>query len=98
MSEICEIIMLLCFGASWPLNVIKSYRARSTKGKSLWFLILIETGYVAGIISKFTNDSYMAQISAKWYVLFFYFLNFTMVALDIGMYFRNKRLMKHEEE
>ena len=98
MSEICEIIMLLCFGASWPLNVLKSYRARSTKGKSLWFLILIETGYVAGIISKFTNDSYMAQISAKWYVLFFYFLNFTMVALGIGMYFRNKRLMKHEEE
>ena len=35
MSEILEIIMLLCFGASWPLNVIKSWKARTTKGKSL---------------------------------------------------------------
>ena len=97
MSEICEIIMLLCFGASWPLNVIKSYRARSTKGKSIWFLILIEVGYIAGIISKFTNESYMAAISSKWYVLFFYFLNFTMVALDIGMYVRNRHIVNAEK-
>ena len=98
MSEIFEIIMLLCFGASWPLNVIKSYKARTTKGKSLGFLILIELGYVAGIISKFTNESYMAQISAKWYVLFFYFLNFTMVGLDLLLYFRNSRFMRSEEQ
>ena len=97
MSEICEIIMLVCFGASWPLNVRKSYKARSTKGKSLWFLILIKLGYVAGIISKFTNESYMAQISDKWYVLFFYFLNLSMVGLDIALYFRNRRLMKNEK-
>ena len=39
--EICEILMLCCFGFSWPLNAIKSYRARTTKGKSLPFVILI---------------------------------------------------------
>ena len=33
--ELCEIAMLLCFGFSWPLSAIKSYRARTTKGKSL---------------------------------------------------------------
>ena len=49
MPEILEIIMILCFGASWPFNVAKSYRARTAKGKSLLFLILIEVGYVAGI-------------------------------------------------
>ena len=92
MSEICEIVMLLCFGASWPLNVIKSYRARSTKGKSLWFLILIIIGYIAGVVAKFTNPTYMAEISKKWYVLFFYFLNMAMVSLDVAMYFRNKHL------
>ncbi len=96
MSELFEIVMLLCFGASWPLNVVKSFRARTTKGKSLGFLILVETGYIAGIISKFSNAAYMAQISAKWYVLFFYFLNFTMVGLDIAMYFRNRYIEKKE--
>ena len=37
MSELLEIFMVVSFGASWPFNVIKSYRARTTKGKSpLW--------------------------------------------------------------
>ena len=92
MSEFFEILMLVSFGASWPLNVLKSYRARTTKGKSLAFLLLIIGGYVAGIVSKFTNPVYMAAIGEKWYVLFFYFLNLTMVTADLLMYFRNKRL------
>jgi hypothetical protein len=92
MSEILEIIMILCFGASWPFNVYKSYRARTAKGKSLLFLILIEVGYIAGIASKFLNPAYMAAFSEKWYVLFFYFLNFAMVGTDVALYFRNKRL------
>ena len=92
MSELFEILMLISFGASWPLNVIKSYRARTTKGKSLAFLCLIIAGYVAGIASKFTNDAYMAAIGEKWYVLFFYFLNLTMVSADLLMYFRNRQI------
>ena len=94
MSEIFEIIMILCFGASWPFNVYRSYRARTVKGKSLLFLILIEVGYIAGIAAKFMNPVYMAEIGEKWYVLFFYFLNFAMVAADLVLYFRNKRLDK----
>ena len=94
MSEILEIIMILCFGASWPFNVYRSYRARTAKGKSLWFLLLIITGYVAGIASKFMNPAYMAAFGEKWYVLFFYFLNLVMVTVDLVLYFRNKRLDK----
>lgn len=94
MSEILEIIMLICFGFSWPLNAIKSYRARTTKGKSLPFLCLIIIGYFAGIASKFTNEAYMSAIDEKWYVLFFYFLNLFMVSVDFGLYFRNLRLDK----
>lgn len=94
MSEILEITMILCFGASWPFNVYKSYHARTAKGKSLLFLILIDVGYIAGIAAKFMNPVYMAEIGEKWYVLFFYFLNFSMVAADIILYFRNKRLDK----
>ena len=89
-----EIVMILSFGASWPMNIIKSYRARTTKGKSLSFLCLILFGYVAGICSKFTNEAYMANFASKWYVLFFYFLNFVMVSLDLILYFRNKKLDK----
>ena len=94
MAEILEIIMIVSFGASWPLNVIKSYKTRTTKGKSLPFLLLILFGYVAGIASKLVNDSYMASIGTKWYVLFFYVLNFLMVAADVILYARNYRLDK----
>ena len=70
MAELLEVIMIVSFGASWPLNVIKSYKARTTKGKSLAFLCLIFFGYIAGIISKLINQTYMMSFSSKWYVLF----------------------------
>ncbi len=92
MSEILEIIMIVSFGASWPMNVMKSYKARTAKGKSLSFLCLILFGYVAGIASKLLNEAYMNAFSQKWYVLFFYCLNFLMVAADVVLYFRNKKL------
>ena len=98
MSEIFEIIMILSFGASWPMNIIKSYRARTAKGKSVAFLGLILFGYVGGIISKFLNDDYMANFADKWYVLIFYFLNFIMVFIDLMLYFRNKKLDAIAEE
>ena len=94
MAEIAEVIMILCFGASWPFNVIKSYKARTAKGKSPVFLCLIILGYIAGITSKFLNEAYMASINEKWYVLFFYFLNLLMVSVDLALYFRNRMLDK----
>ena len=94
LSEILEVIMIVSFGASWPMNVMKSYRARTAKGKSLGFLCLILFGYVAGISSKLMNEAYMAAFAQKWYVLFFYVLNFIMVAADLVLYFRNTRLDK----
>ena len=89
MSELLEITMILLFGCSWPLNVIKSYKARTAKGKSILFLLFIFVGYIAGIASKFTNEAYMASFSEKWYVLVFYFINITMVGIDILLYIRN---------
>lgn len=94
MSEILEIVMIVSFGASWPINLMKSYKSRTTKGKSLLFLCLIFFGYIAGIISKFLNEAYMASFSSKWYVLFFYFLNLIMVGSDLILYFRNLKLDK----
>ena len=91
MSEILEIIMIVSFGASWPMNVMKSYRARTTKGKSLGFLCLIFFGYIAGITSKLMNEAYMADFAQKWYVLFFYVLNLVMVSAALALYFCNRR-------
>ena len=98
MSEILEIIMILSFGASWPLNVMKSYKARTAKGKSAGFLCFIILGYIAGIASKFANEAYMASFASKWYVLIFYFITILMVSADLALYFRNRRLDKQKEQ
>lgn len=96
MTEIFEILMLVCFGASWPLNIIKSLRTRSTKGKSLFFLILIDIGYVSGIINKFIRYP-MTDNKALWtFTLCVYFLNLTMVTGDMIVYFINRRREKKE--
>ncbi len=88
MSEFLEIAMICLFGASWPMNVIKSYKARTANGKSIMFLMFIFVGYVCGILAKLTADSF------KWYVLFLYFLNIFMVGIDIILYFRNRHIDK----
>ena len=52
MSCIFETVMLVCFGLSWPINVIKAYKARTAKATSLPFILLIFVGYIAGISAK----------------------------------------------
>ena len=96
MPEILEVIMIVSFGISWPFNVVKSYKARTTKGKSLGFLCLVLLGYIAGISSKLLNESYMMSFSSKWYVLFFYILNIFMVFADLCVYIKNYRLDKKD--
>ena len=98
MSEILEITMVVSFGASWPLNVMKAWKSRTTKGKSLPFLCLIFFGYIAGIASKLMNAAYMADFANKWYVLFFYVLNLVMVGTDLVLYYRNYLLDKKAAE
>jgi len=89
-AHLFEALMLVCFGFSWPLNVIKAYRARTAKGTSLPFIILIITGYIAGISAKLINGQYN-------YVLAVYFLNLAIVMTNIFVYIRNKALDKRAE-
>jgi hypothetical protein len=91
-AEILEVIMIVSFGASWPFNVLKSWRARTTKGKSLTFLCLIFFGYIAGVIMKaITFDPTMFM---KWLSLSVYCLNLIMVGTDLVLYYRNHLLDK----
>ncbi len=94
LPAILEAGMMIAFGISWPLNVIKSYKVRTTKGKSLAFLILILIGYIVGITAKFINPEYMANIDKLWYVVTIYIINFVMVFTDLMLYIRNYRLDK----
>lgn len=85
MSSIMEAAMVICFGASWPLSLYKSVVSCTAKGKSLLFECLIAVGYVFGICGKLVGGNIT-------YVFIFYVLNLLMVSLDIGVYFRNRRL------
>ena len=80
--QIFEIIMLLCFGISWPISVYKSIRSKSTKGKSVVFIIAIIIGYISGIIGKIVNH----QLN---YVAVFYLINLIVVSIDLALYFFN---------
>lgn len=80
--SIFEIVMLVCFGASWPFAVAKTYKTKNVKGKSILFLSLILIGYVFGILHKIFNN-YDA-------VIYLYLLNGIMVLADIILYFRYK--------
>ena len=82
--SIFEIVMLICFGAAWPLSIYKAYISRSTQGKSVSFLLVILIGYVAGILNKLF---YQYDV-----VVYLYLLNFIMVLIDLLIYFRNSRI------
>ena len=85
MGSILETVMHVCFGISWPLNVIKAYRARTAKGTSLPFILMIMVGYVAGITAKVISGQ-------TNYVLAAYILNLAIVSLNMVIYFRNVTL------
>ena len=83
--SIYEAGMLICFGAAWPTNIAKSIKARTSKGKSLSFLLIVLAGYVFGILNKviYHPDDI---------VLILYIINFVMVGVDTAFWFRNRKL------
>lgn len=85
MSELFESLMVISFGISWPISIRKSFTSRTTKGKSLLFMLFILFGYASGITSKLLKDNLT-------YVFVFYVLNFVMVAIDLCLYYRNSKL------
>ena len=86
-APILETIMLVCFGFSWTMNLFKAYKAQTSKSTSLPFILLIITGYIAGISAKIV----LGNIN---YVLVAYLLNLAIVSLNLVVYFRNVALDK----
>lgn len=87
LPSILETLMIVSFGVSWPLSIVRSYRSRSTKGKSLMFMCFIVFGYICGLASKAMTHTYNLAF-------YFYFPNIIMVCTDIALYFRNKKIEK----
>lgn len=92
LATVCEIVMVICFGASWPFNIIKAYKARTTKGTSLLFMSLIGLGYVGGILGKVFTLLESGLSWLQWVAFAFYFINLCMIITGLVIYFRNKRL------
>ncbi|MGN0098897.1 MAG: hypothetical protein ACI38Y_06200 [Candidatus Methanomethylophilaceae archaeon] len=82
---IFEIGMMLCFAAAWPFNITRAWRARTAVGTSPWFMLVIELGYILGMINKFVNDDVN-------YVFAFYVLDFVLVLIGLAIYARNKAI------
>ena len=102
-ASILEMMMVICFGLSWPLNIRKAWKARSTKGMSLPFYLLIWVGYVFAITGKLLSIYYRVRVAGTaavwtevvpWYVMFFYVVNLLMLSAGVLIYFRNARLEK----
>ena len=95
--NIFETVMLVCFGSAWPISIYRSFVSRKTSGKSLLFLIVLQTGYVAGILFKVTE--YMGNLknnaSAPMSInLYLYIVNLIMITIDVCLYMRNRKLEK----
>lgn len=96
MEHVLEMVMMICFGASWPLNIYKLWRAKTIKGSSVVFYCLIVLGYIAGIISKVIQ---VAQGDTfPWYIWFFYILNASMVSTGVVIWFRNRQFDRRAEK
>lgn len=93
--EIFEIIMLLCFGVSWPISVYKSIKSKSTKGKSPVFIVAIIIGYISGITGKIVK--WQMTGDPITYVMIFYCLNLVVVSIDLAIYFYNAKREKEME-
>ena len=84
MAELLESTMLICFGLSWPMNLAKNIKAKSAKNMSLQFILLIITGYIAGITAKIYTHKFN-------YVLAVYLLNLIIVSANVIVFFINRR-------
>lgn len=92
MAEILEAVMLVCFGLSWPVSLMKNIRLKSAKSMNISFTLFIILGYIAGITAKCITGQFT-------YVLVIYILNLVVVSGNVAVYFINRKYdRKHTEK
>ncbi len=78
--SILEAIMLVCWGMSWPVSIIKTLRTKKVNGKSPVFISLIAIGYVSAILHKL--------LYSCDYLVVLYLFNLSMILIDLYLYTR----------
>ncbi len=91
MQEFFEMVMLICFGFSWPINLIKNIRAKTAKSTSGTFILLILIGYISGIIAKLMSGR-------LGYSFIFYIINVVIVMANLIVYIINRNRDRKEEQ
>ncbi len=74
---IFEMLMLICFGISWPFSIYRIWKAKHCLGKSMTFVAIVLVGYLSGIVWR-------SVFEYNWR-LFLYILNATMVSVDLAL-------------
>ncbi len=92
--QLCEIGMLIAFGASWPFNIMKSWKSRTAKGKSLVFELIVIFGYSVGLLGKLITWQRTGVLA---YSVWFYIADICMVLIDVCLYFRNSAIDRQAE-
>ena len=82
MAQFLEVMMLICFGLSWPFNIMKSWKSRTARGKSLLFECCVIIGYCCGMAGKIIGGNIT-------YVVAVYILDIAMVSTDLVLTIRN---------
>ncbi|HBT78547.1 MAG TPA: hypothetical protein DEB39_16865 [Planctomycetaceae bacterium] len=72
-----EIGMLVCFAASWPVSIYKTWALKLGTAKSRSFILLVAVGYGCGIMHKIL---YSFDV-----VLLLYVFNLVLVLIDLGL-------------
>ena len=91
-TNLFEVLTIFCFGLSWPISIRKSFISRTAKGKSLFFEVFLLIGYAFGIVRKAIQTVDGSSGFLFYLSFFFYVLNFVEIAIDVALYFRNKKL------
>ena len=78
--SLLEAIMLICWGMSWPVSIIKTLRTKKVSGKSPIFMSLIAVGYVSAILHK--------VLYSYDYLVLLYLFNLSMILTDLFLYTR----------
>lgn len=84
LPQLFEAGMMVCFGISWPVSIIKTVKTKNPKGKSFAFTILVIAGYLSGAVYKLLGNT-------DW-VIAFYLLNTVTAGSDLALcfYYQNK--------
>ena len=90
--SVFEAGMMVCFGISWPIAALKTYRCKCVHGKSMHFSMLILLGYICGIAHKVLDDM-------DW-VFWLYILNTFFLLVDMYLYwlYRNNKAPAADEK